>query len=322
MRSLWCLGLFLCLAVIAAPAAIGQEAEKTARIGYVWIGSRGSDASVEGLRQGFSDKGYVIRRDLVLEERYADGVSERLPAIIAELIALPVDMLMTPGTLTSRAARRATSTLPIVSVSGDPVATGLAASLAHPGGNLTGLSLLSVEYGVKWVELLKEAVSTAHRVGVLMDPENGGLQIERLRQAAPRLGIELAAFSAQPRDLDHSLAALASGGIDGVVVTDDPLLATIERQLVEFAAAHRLPAIYGFSDAVRQGGLMSYSTNFFEVWRRAAGYADRILKGARPADLPIEQSTDFALRVNLKTAKALGIEIPGWLLSRADEVIE
>jgi putative ABC transport system substrate-binding protein len=289
--------------VIAWPVMALAQQFGLPRVGYVWIGTRGTDVSSAGLRQGFADRGYVVGRNLVLEERYADGDPERLAALIAELIALPVDVLMTPGTPITRAAQRATSTVPIVSVSGDPVGTGLVASLSRPGGNTTGLSLLSGEYSVKWLELLKEAAPRLHRIAVLWNPDNSGgaRQLERLRQVAPGLDLELAAFSARPADIDASLVTI---------------------RLIAFVAQRGLPALYSFSGSVRRGGLMSYSANFFDVWRRAAGYADRIIKGARPSELPIEQSTDFALRINLKTAKALGLTLPPALLARADEVIE
>jgi putative ABC transport system substrate-binding protein len=268
--------------------------------------------------------GYVVGRNLVFEERYANGNPERVPALIAELLALKIDVLVTPGTPVTLAAHRATSTVPIVCVTGDPVRTGLAVSLARPGGNITGLSLLSGDYGVKWLELLREAAPTAHRVAMLWNPDNPGTanQNKLMRESAPALGLELTAISVRPTDLEASLAALATAGLDGLVVTDDPLLETLLPRLIALTAERRLPAIYAFGEAVKQGGLMSYSANFFKLWRRAAGYVDRILKGARPAELPIEQATEVTLSINLKTAKALGLIIPEALLARADEVIE
>jgi putative ABC transport system substrate-binding protein len=257
------LGLILWLAASVAAPAIGVEVVKPARVGYVWIGSRGTDTSTSdaGLHQGFTDKGYVIGRDLLLEERYADGHPERVAALVAELVALPVDVLMTPGTPITKTAQGATSTIPIVSVSGDPVGTGLVASLSRPGGNITGLSLLSGEYSVKWLELLREAVPTAHRVGVLWNPDNPGVarQLDRLQQTAPGLDVTLAIFSARPADLDASLVAIATAGLDGLVISDDPFLETIEPRLIALAADRRLPTLYSFSSSVQRGGLMSYS---------------------------------------------------------------
>jgi putative ABC transport system substrate-binding protein len=310
-------------AVVGMSAARAQQPAMP-RVGYLWIGSRGMDGSVAGLRQGLADLGYVVGRNLVLEERYANGNPKSVPALIAELLALNIDVLVTPGTPVTLAAHRATSTVPIVCVTGDPVRTGLAASLARPGGNITGLSLLSGDYGVKWLELLKEAAPTVRRVAMLWNPDNPGTanQSKLLQEAAPALGLELTALSVRPVDLENSLAALATAGLDGLVVTDDPLMEQVIPRLIALTAERRLPAIYPFSDSVKQGGLMSYSANFFKLWQRAAGYVDRILKGARPAELPIEQATEVTLQINLKTAKTLGLTIPEPLLARANELIE
>ena len=228
------------------------------------------------------------------------------------------------GTPITLAAHRATSTVPIVCVTGDPVRTGFAESLARPGGNITGLSLLSGDYSVKWLELLREAAPTMRRVAMLWNPDNPGTvnQSKLVREAAPGLGFELTALSMRPVDVEDSLAALVTASFDGFVVTDDPLLETLLARLIALAAERRLPAIYAFGEAVKQGGLMSYSANFFKLWHRAAGYVDRILRGARPAELPIEQATEVTLNINLKTAKALGLAIPEALLARSNEVIE
>jgi putative ABC transport system substrate-binding protein len=294
------------------------------RLGYVWTGANGTDISDAGLRQGLADRGYVVGRHLVLEERYADGNPERVPALIAELLALNVDVLLTPGTPITLAAQRATSTVPIVSVTGDPVRTGLVASLARPGGNITGLSLLSGDYGVKWLELLKEVVPNLRRVAMLWNPDNSGTanQSDQMLKAAPNLGLNLIALSVRPQDIESSFAVLKTAAFDGLVMTDDTLLNSIMPQLIALTAERRLPAIYAFSDSVQQGGLMSYSADFFKLWQRAARYVDLILKGAHPADLPVEQATEVTLKINLKTAKALDLTIPEALLSIADEVIE
>jgi len=312
-------------AAIMWPAPGGAQQQALPKIGYVWIGAPGTDGdTLPGLRRGLEDKGYAPGRNLLLEERYAEGSEERLPALIAELLALHVDVLVTPGTLAARIAQRATSKVPIVMMSGDPVGAGLVASLARPGGNITGLSLLSGEYSAKWLQLLKEAVPKLKRVGVLWNPDNPAIarEAEQMRRAAPALGLELTTLPARPREFEASLAAIAATSLDGLAVCDDPFLETKLSVLIAIAAEHGLPTIYGFIDATKQGGLMSYSANFFELWRQAAAYVDRILKGARPADLPVEQATDFSLKFNLKTAKALGLTIPPSLLAGADEVIE
>jgi putative tryptophan/tyrosine transport system substrate-binding protein len=294
------------------------------RIGYVWIGARGTDVSNAGIRQGLADKGYILGRNLLLEERYADGKPELIPALIAELLALKVDVLLTPGTPITRAAQRATSTVPIVCVTGDPVRVGLVASLSRPGGNITGLSLLSGDYSVKWLELLKQAAPKVRRLGVLWNPDNPGVasQTTHMQQMAPALGLELVTLSVRPSELENSLVALRTPDLDGFVVTDDPLLEPLIPRLIGLAADRRLPAIYGFSNSAQRGGLMSYSADFFKLWRRTAGYVDLILKGAHPWELPIEQATEVTLNINLRTAKALGLEIPETLLTRADNIIE
>ncbi|KYK47287.1 hypothetical protein A1D31_31470 [Bradyrhizobium liaoningense] len=214
--------------------------------------------------------------------------------------------------------------MPIVCMSGDPVRAGLVASLARPGGNITGLSQLSGDYGVKWLELLKEAAPKAHRVAVLWNPDNPTTanQVELMQKAAPGLGLELTVLSVRLAEIENSFASLAESGLDGLVVTDDPSLIPLVPQLIALTAERRLPAIYPFRDSAQRGGLMSYSANLFKLWQRAAAYVDRILKGARPAELPVQQTTDVTLNINLKTAKALGLDIPITLLARADEVIE
>ena len=311
--------------VIAAwPRAASAQQPALPKVGYVWIGERERDVSGAGLRQGLTDKGYEIGRNLALEERYAQGDVEKVPALLAELLALKVDILVTVGTTISLAARRATSTVPIVCISGDPVGTGLVASLSRPGGNVTGLSLLAADYSAKWLELLKEALPKLHRVAVLWNPDNPSIVLEmaRLQTAARTLSLELEAFSGKPKDLELSFAAIANGGSDGLVVTTDASLEPSTPLIIAFAAERRLPAIYPFSTAVQQGGLMSYSADFFKLWRIGAGYVDRIIKGEKPANLPIEQPTAVALKINLKTARALGIAVPPTLLALADEVIE
>jgi putative tryptophan/tyrosine transport system substrate-binding protein len=306
------------------PFAARAEKPAVPRVGYVWTGASATDISNAGLRQGLADMGYLVGRNLVLEERYANGNPERVPALIAELLALNVDVLLTPGTPITLAAQRATSTVPIISVTGDPVRAGLVASLARPGGNITGLSLLSGDYSVKWLELLKEVAPTVRRVAMLWNPDNSGTagQSSQMHEVAPSLGLELIALSVRPGDIESNLAFLRTAAFDGLVMTDDTLLASLIPRLIALTAERRLPAIYAFCDAVQQGGLMSYSADFFKLWQRAARYVDLVLKGARPADLPVEQATEVTLKINLRTAKALDLTIPGELLARADEVIE
>ena len=309
---------------VAWPLVARAQSATTPRLGYVWIGARGTDANVAGLRQGLLDKGYVIGRDFVIEERYADGHPEQVSALIDELLALNIDILLTPGTPITLAAKRATSKVPIICVTGDPIGAGLVTDPSRPGGNVTGLWLFSSDFSATWLELLQEAVPNLHRVAVLWNRENRLItkEIADLRQAAGYLKLDLTLFSTTPADAEGNLAAIANAGFGGLVVTTDYSLEPLTPRIIAFAAKRHLPTIYPFGGAVQQGGLISYSADFFAIWRRVAGYVDQILKGARAADLPIEQATDLTLKINLKTAKEIGLALPPTLLARADEVIE
>jgi putative tryptophan/tyrosine transport system substrate-binding protein len=312
------------IATVWPRAAQAQQAA-IPRVGYVWIGVRnGTDVSNAGLRQGLADRGYEIGRNLILEERYANGDWDRIPTLISELLALNVDVLVTVGTVTSLAAQRATSTVPIVCMSGDPVGAKLVASLSHPGGNITGMSLLAGDYSAKWLALLKEAAPKLRRVAILQNLDSPviAIEVKQMQEAAPALGIELTILSSRQAEVEASLTTLTTASVDGLIVTDDPLLETLLTRLITLSAQKGLPTLYGFSTAAKLGGLMSYSADFFTMWRHAAGYVDRILKGAHPADLPVEQATEVTLNINLKTAKALGLNIPQTLLATANEVIE
>jgi putative ABC transport system substrate-binding protein len=310
---------------LAAPA-LAEVPPKPARLGFATFGpiDPNDNLILAGFREGMREKGYVLGHTLVLEERYAEGHIERLAALITELLTLNIDVLFTVSSQAAFAVKRATSTVPVVAVTGDPVGTGLVESLHRPGGNITGVSLLSGEYSSKWLELLKEMVPNLHRVAVLWNPENPTVarQKEKLQELAPGLGVELLALSGRPSEIDASLARMATATPDGLVVCDDGAFYTIAQRLILFASERRLPTISGLSNLVGRGGLMSYSANFFQVGRRAASQVDRILKGAHPSDLPIDQATDFSLHINLNAAKLLGRTISPSLLARADEVIE
>ena len=294
------------------------------RVGYVFVGKRGTDASGAGLRKGLAELGYEIGRNAALEERYADGDSAKVPELISELVTERVDVLVTVGSFATLAAQRATSTVPIVFASGDPVKSGIVASLNRPGGNATGVSILASDYSAKWLELMKEAVPKLKRIAVLWNPENpsGTQEVEQMKRAAQALAIDLSTFVGNAAKIDESLGLVANGGFDGLVMTTDPSLEPLTLKVIAFAAAHRLPTMYPFSFAVEQGGLMSYAIDLFDMWRHAASYVDRILKGAKPADLPVEQATRIELKINLKTAGTLGVVVPPTLLARADKVIE
>jgi putative tryptophan/tyrosine transport system substrate-binding protein len=311
-------------ATVARPRGAAAQPATKPRVGYVWIGARGTDVTGAGLRKGLADLGYETGRNITLEERYADGNSARVPSLISELLAQKVDVLVTVGTFTTLAARRATSTVPIVFASGDPVKAGIVASLNRPGGNATGISILSSDYSAKWLELMKDALPTLTRVAVLWNPENPAVaaEVAQMKTAALSLGVDLSAFIGNAKEIDQSLASIANGAFDGLAMTTDPSLESLTSKVISFAAEHRLPAIYPFSFAVEQGGLMSYAIDLFDAWRHTASYVDRILRGEKPADLPVEQPTRVELKINLKTARALGLVMPPSLLARADEVIE
>jgi putative ABC transport system substrate-binding protein len=320
--------LVLILSLLAAPLGVeAQPAEKVYRIGFL----SGTTATVAGplrnFRQGLRDLGYEDGRNILIESRWADGHDERLVALAEELVRVRPDVLVTTSTPATAAAQQATTTIPIVMGSIDnPVRDGLVKSLARPGGNTTGVALLSSDLAPKRLQLLKEIMPTLRRVAVLLNPRNPGVR-EDLRQteaAAPRLNVTVRAFEVrEPAEFETAFTAIARERPDGLIVVTDPLTVSHQAHIVEFAARNRLPAMYTSPGWVLlRGGLISYGTEGRETWGRAASYVDRILKGAKPADLPIEQPTKFELLINLKTAKALGVTIPPSLLQRADRVIE
>ena len=280
----------------------------------------------DGLRKGLRDLGYVEGQNLVIVSRYAEGKLERLPALAAELIQSRPHVIVTAGPQAIRAVKQATDTLPIVmAVIPDPVAEGLVASFARPGGNLTGMAFQNPELTVKRLELLKQAVPKARRIAVLWD--STGLRrtsgLSELQAAAPSLGLTLQVLEVRgPADFDAAFGAARRGRADALVVLSGSLLFVHSQALVDLAARSRLPATYFSREFVDAGGLMSYGPSFPDMWRRSAAYVDKILKGAKPADLPIEQASLFELVVNLKAAKTLGLTLPPSLVQRADEVIQ
>ena len=324
---------FLCTVtggLLAAPlAAEAQPAGKVPRIGFL-VASSASDAAnarwIEAFRQGLRDLGYVEGRNIVIEYRYAGEKYERLPALAAELVRLKVDLIVSHGTPGPLAAKQATRVIPIVMTSaGDPVASGLVSNLARPGGNVTGMSLMVPELGGRRLQLLKEILPGLSRVAVIWNAANpyNSLVLREMEATATTLGVQLQSLVVRgPDDFEGALAAAATGRAGALTAVEDPLTNTKRIQIVDFAAKSRLPAIYGIKEFVDAGGLMSYGVHFADSYRRAAAYVDKILKGAKPADLPVQQPTKFEFAINLKTAKALGLTIPHSLLARADQVIE
>jgi len=281
----------------------------------------------EAFRQRLRDLGYVEGQNLVMESRYAEGSEERLPALAAELVQLQVDVIVAPGTEAILAAQHATRTIPIVMTgANDPVGQGLVASLAHPGGNTTGLSNLGVELPGKRLELLKEAVPQSTRIAVLGNPADPAYApaMHTATVAAQALGLHLHVVELhRAEELDTAFAAMPRAGVDALLVLGEPQLTDrLRGRIVDLAVQSRLPAMYDWRMYVDAGGLMSYGASLLDKYQRAAEYVDKILKGAKPADLPVEQPTKFELVINLKTAKALGITMPPSLLLLADEVIQ
>ena len=318
------------LGLVATPLAVeAQQAAKTPRIGYLVTSLAVSPHPQEAFRQGLRDLGYVEGRNVVIEYRDAEGKPERFPAVAAELVALKVDVIVAGPTLAALAAKQATKTIPIVFANAaDPFASGLVTSLARPGGNVTGLSMLAPELVGKCLELLQQAVPGVSRVAALWQPGSSGERTEKdmvkeAGVAARALGVRLQFVEARgPADFDRAFSDMTRARAGALAVLPSSMLFNERRRLVDLAARNRLPAVYPYREAVDAGGLMSYGANFGDLYRRAATYVDKILKGAKPADLPVEEPKRFKLLVNLRTAKALGLTIPQSLLARADEVIQ
>lgn len=282
--------------------------------------------SYPAFRLGLRDLGWVEGRNISIEERYAEGSHDRLPDLAADLVRLDVDVIVTTATSDALAAKKATTTIPIVMVAGgDPVANGLVESLARPGGNVTGLSQMLQALGGKRLELLKEIVPKLSRVGVLWNPQSASATLgwKENQQPARQLGLQLHSLEARsPSELDKAFEVAIVARAGALAILPDPVISTNLRRIVDFAAKSRLPSIYQSSEFADAGGLVTYGPDRADLFRRAAAYVDKILKGARPGDLPVDQPTKLELVVNLKTAKALGVTIPQSVLLRADRVIE
>jgi putative ABC transport system substrate-binding protein len=324
------LAVVLALSLFAAPlAAEGQnKAGKVSRIGFLFYGAPGPSAEVDAFRQGLRELGYIEGQNVTIDYRFANGQVERLPELATELARLKVDVIVTPNTPAAMAAKQATSTIPIVfAVVADPVGAGLMANFARPGGNITGLSSISVQLGGKRLELLKEVAPKASRLAVLYNPSDRSnvLMLKELQESAPALGLTVHSLEVRaPGEFEGAFAAMTRERAHALFVAAGVL--TLEQRnrkaLVDLATKSRIPAMWGHRQFVDAGGLMSYAVNFYDQLRRAAIYVDKILKGAKPGDLPVEQPTRYELVINLTAAKALGLRIPQSLLGRADQVIE
>jgi len=319
--------ILLTLGVLGMPLAAAQQTKSMPRIGFLTGGSLASDAAwIEAFRQGLRELGYVEGHSIGIEYRYGEGKTERYPALVTELVQRPVAVLVVGGATATRAAQQVTTQIPVVMVNvTDPVAVGLVASLAQPGGNLTGVSNLSPELGVKRLELLKELVPQLARVAVLGDPSSPSHapQWREMESAARSFGVQVHSLEVREPNPDFAgaFAALTRDRADALITLSQPLMDVYWEQIVSFTATQRLPAIFNRRKFVDEGGLMSYGANTADLYRRAAAFVDKILKGAKPAELPVEQPVKFDLVINLKTAKALGLTISPTLLFQATEVI-
>jgi putative ABC transport system substrate-binding protein len=323
------IGLVLAIGLMLAPrAAEAQPAGKVSRIGYLSPLSPAADATRrEGFRQGLEELGYREGQNIAVEYRWAEGRLDRQDELAAELVRLKVDVIVVAGGHhTVRAAKKATASIPIVTTIGpDSVAGGLVASMARPGGNVTGLNTLTSELAAKRLELLRDVLPGIERVAVLWNPAvpDRAVELKNTQLAARTLRVEIQSLEVRRRDdLDETFKAIVKGRADALVILADPVTLTHSAKIIEFATKKRLPTMFNQKPPVDAGGLLSYGTNYKEAFRRAAMYVDKILRGAKPADLPIQQPTKFELVINMKTAKALGLTIPPSLLQRADQVIE
>ena len=318
-------GLALILAVLlAALPALAQQRANVPVVG--WLVFEAGEGGLDGFRQGLRERGYVEGQNITIEVRTPEESGDRLVEQIQDLARLNIKVLITGGVPATLAAKRAALPIPVVFVMADPVGSGVAASLAHPGGTMTGQSLaIEEQFAGKWLELLKEAAPQLSRIAYLWNPANhsSASSWKTMPGLAPALGLTLQSVELRDgKDIDDGFAAIIRERAEGVIVDSDPVNGSNQTRIVEFTAANRLPAIYVWRRYVDAGGLMSYGPSFYELWRRAATYVDKILRGENPADLPVEQPTKFELVVNLKTAKELGLIIPPAILARVDEVIE
>ena len=318
-------GLGVALAVPLSARA--QQRQRVWRIGSLSAGSSsGQNEPLNAFMKELNDLGYVDGKNTHFERRAADGVLDRLPALAAELVRAKVDVILAESSFAVEAARQATTTIPIVMTGvGNPVGSGFVKSITRPGGNVTGLTNISIEVSSKYLEYLRAVAPNVTQVGVLIDPKhpNHPTVLERVRQAAQTTGTSITAIELRSvRDIESAIGTIRQQRLGALIVPADPTFPIIHREIAEFALSHHLPTMFGQKGGVEAGGLMSYAPNPIDMYRRAAALVDKILKGGRPADIPVEFPTRFLLVINLKTAKALGLTVPPSLLATADEVIE
>ena len=314
-------------AILSAPlGAQAQQPGKIYRVGFLWDSPAVWPHALEGFRQGLRDLGWVEGRNIVVEYRWAEGRFDRLPTLVEELVRLKVDIIVAPASIYTEAAKRATSTIPIVFAShADPIGTGHVDSLARPGGNITGLTVMMSETAAKSLELFKEAVPGLSRVAVVWDPATPSHRpaLDAVEVRGRALGLQVQTLAVRgATEFDGAFSTIVRERASALLVLSTPLFIGGARRLAELAMKHKLPTMFGPREHVEAGGLLSYSPDRADLYRRAAIYVDKILKGAKPADLPVQQATKFELVINMKTAKALGLTIPQSLLLRTDQLIE
>jgi putative ABC transport system substrate-binding protein len=312
---------------LAAPlAAWAQQAGKSYRIGFVWDSPAVWPHALEAFRQGLRDLGWVEGKNIVIEYRWAEGRFDRLPSLMQDLVRLKVDLIVAPTSIYTGAAKRATATIPIVFVShADPIGSGHVASLARPGANATGLTIIMTETMAKSLELLKATIPELTRVAVIWDPATPSHvpALKAVEAVGGTLGLRLQARAVRSAtEFDNAFSAIVQERAGAVLVLSTPVFMGGAKQLADLALTHKLPTMFGPREHVEAGGLLSYGPDRADLYRRAAAYVDKILKGANPADLPVQQATKFELVINLKTAKALGLTIPQSVLLRADQIID
>lgn len=307
-------------------AARAQQTKKTRRVGFLWESPAVFPDALEAFRKGLRDLGYVEGSSIIVEYRWAEGKPEKIRTMAEELVRLRVDAIVAPSSIYTAAAKQATSTIPIIFMShAAPLETGHVASLARPGGNATGLSLMQTETGVKTLELFKDAAPSLRRLAVLVDPAtpSHGPGLKALEASAPTVGLQIHSVAARAAsDYEAAFGTMIRNDADGVLVLSTPLFIASAKRLADLALLHKLPSLFGPKHHVHAGGLMSYSPDRSDLWRRGAIYLDKVLQGASAGELPVEQPTKFEFVINLKTAKALGLTISPTLVARADEVIE
>jgi len=319
----------LLLLAASLGTAAAQPAGNVPRVGYLLAGSHSDPQRqrlLEAFRQGLRELGYVEGQNIAIESRWAEGKDDRLPALAADLVRSKVDVIVAQSGAATQAAQQATRTIPIVmSLSNDAVGSGLVASLARPGGNVTGLTIMVPDLAGKQFQLLKEVIPKVSRVALLTNPANPASApfLREAEAAARALGVRLQTLETRnPQEIDSAFAAMTRERAGALLILPDQIFVSQRRQIAELATKRRLPSVYGVREYAEAGGLMAYGANHIDLVRRAATFVDKILKGAKPADLPVEQPTKFELIINLRTAKAIGLTIPPSVLQRADQIID